>query len=218
MLAKRPGAPAWMGAATALAIGGAAFLLRMGCRSGNSQTTQDAVPFCLHVHSNKPVYLHEQLVYDVREMVGRNHIFGLLACYALHPLLVAHLWPNAWRPAPPLRRRAPPADPLGFARLLASLLREPAIYRPLLSVSYLNVFWHAMASGLMNAAFFTTAWSAPLTSALLLGVFASLMHLLPSREVRVCSGACVTVNPSADRPECARVAHVTHVRTRGRPC
>ena len=68
---------------------------------------------------------------DSEQMIEENWGLSMLPAYALHPPLVAYLWPDAWKPAPPASAASTSADAGLFSRGrgLLTRLREPPCSR-----------------------------------------------------------------------------------------
>ena len=99
--------------------------------------------------------------------------------YALHPLLVGFIWPNAWRQTRRNKARVPGE---GWAGASWRVLTEPDVYRPLISVIYLLLFLFVIAPNDFQSDFYRSTWAYPFYVVSRMLIFASLMHLAPTRR------------------------------------
>lgn len=190
--AKAERAPLWAASAGMVALGTLAFVGSAVCKDkskySKAQLCVQFAPLSSEAHDN---FLHGiviQIRSDFQSMFAENFLFAMGACYALYPVLIAHLFPDMWTP--------PPVDPSAWTverHRAWRLLNEPAVQRLVFSAVFL-VFYLVIMISYSASDFFRTEWAVPVDLALTLGLFASLLNLLPSKPTVLAGlGACTFV-------------------------
>ena len=221
LLAITCGARVWAAGAATTTTAIAAFVANAICQDGNQYGN---VPQCFNFPEfNKggwgalqPAFTHDwfekQIKLDFQSMLSDNFFFTCFACYALYPPLVAHIWPGMWTP--------PPVDPSAWAATKHKawrLAKEPAIQRVILSAVFLVIYVVVIINN-NTSSFFGTVWAVPFEFMMSLGLFAALMHLLPSKPTVLSALVCLHVRPLHHIHELDRTAFLLGQDLVGRSC
>jgi hypothetical protein len=207
--------PAWVAVAM---TGGIAFLGSVACLPWDLFKIDGSrpLPFESHVsplcgrslldelyrYSNKWPRMVLGFHTDMEQMLEENWGISMLPAYALHPPLVAYLFPDAWKSSPSAATAmaaAAAADgdkQRSWLRSWIARLRQPSSYRPLLGLAYL-LGYHALInvhegvySKVVQHVVLARSFMLVFT-AMQLGLFAALWHVLPNRATPLSAlGTC----------------------------